>query len=128
MVYELLTGYPLFPILSSTRECVDDCHLLSMIDQLGPLPEHIFSQWPRSNKYFHSDGEPFNSLVSGTEILLIKSPSLETRFHEEKPSEINENEEKIVLDLVLSALSYEPEKRLSAKEMLCHPWFCDEFS
>ena len=99
-----------------------------MIDQLGPLPERIFSQWPRSHKYFRSDGEPFNSLVSGTEIQLIESPSLETRFQEEKSSEINENEEKIVLDLLLSALSYEPENRPSAKEMLYHPWFGDEVS
>lgn len=128
MVYELLTGYALFPILSRTQEHIDDCHLLSMIDQLGPLPERIFSQWPRSHKYFRSDGEPFNSLVSGTEIQLIESPSLETRFQEEKSSEINENEEKIVLDLLLSALSYEPENRPSAKEMLYHPWFGDEVS
>ena len=97
-----------------------------MFDQLGPLPERIISQWPRSHKYFRSDGEPFNSLVGGTKIELIESPSLETRFQEEKSSELNENEEKIVLDLLRSALSYEPEKRPSAKEMLCHPWFCEE--
>lgn len=78
LVYKLFIGYPLFPIFSSTWKCVDKCHLLSIIDQLRSLLEHIFSQWPCSNKYFHSDGQLFNLLVSETKILLIKSPSLET--------------------------------------------------
>lgn len=94
------------------------------MSQLGPLPERIFSQWRCSHKYFRSDGEPFNSLVSGTEIRLIRSTSLKTRFQPEKSSELHENEEKIVLDLLyLRRGMYEPEKRPSAKEMLCMPGF-----
>ena len=109
-----------------SQEETDDSHLLLMISQLGPLPEPLISQWPRSHTYFHPNGEQFNSMVDGSEAELINYDSLETRFREEKSSDINEKEEEIVIDLLRSALRYEPDKRPSAEQLLGHPWFSDQ--
>lgn len=125
-MYELLIGIPLFPIPYMSQEETDDSHLLLMISQLGPLPESLISQWPRSHTYFHPNREQFNSMVDGSEAELINYDSLETRFREEKSSDINEKEEEIVIDLLRSALRYEPDMRPSAEQLLSHPWFSDE--
>lgn len=42
LVYELLTGCALFRVMPDDR---DDCHILMIINQLGPLPDLLFSQW-----------------------------------------------------------------------------------
>ena len=109
-----------------SQEQSDDSHLLLMISQLGPLPEPFISQWPRFHIYFRPNGEQLNSMVDGSEIKLISYNSLETRFQEEKSFEIYKKEEEIVIDLLRSALRYEPDKRPSAEELLSHPWFSDE--
>lgn len=62
LVYELLTGYALFPAMPGEH---DDDHILMIINQLGPLPERLFSQWGRSHKYYRPNGEHFNSTVDG---------------------------------------------------------------
>ena len=89
-----------------------------MISQFGPLPEPFISQWPRFHIYFHPNGEQLNSMVDGSETKLTIYNDL--RF-EEKSFEIDEKEEEIVIDLLQSALRYEPDKRPSAKDLLSHP-------
>ena len=121
-MYELLTGVPLFPVMPDEG---DDCHILMMIDQLGPLPERLLCQWDQSHRYFRSNGEQFNSIVDGPNIELLQADSLETCFHDEKRCEIDANEEESVIDMLKQILRYEPEKRPSAEELLSHPWFAD---
>ena len=89
-----------------------------MISQFGPLPEPFISQWPRFHIYFRPNGEQLNSMVDGSETKLTSYNDL--RF-EEKSFEIDEKEEEIVIDLLQSALRYEPDKGPSAKDLLSHP-------
>ncbi len=89
-----------------------------MISQFGPLQEPFISQWPRFHIYFRPNGEQLNSMVDGSETKLTSYDDL--RF-EEKSFEIDEKEEEIVIDLLQSALRYEPDKRPSAKDLLSHP-------
>lgn len=98
----------------------DDGHILSIIDELRPLPERLFSQWGRSHMYYRSNGEQFNSMVDGPLIELFKCDSVATRFHKEKACEIDDNEEESVIDMLRQILRYEPEKRPCAEELLSH--------
>ena len=103
----------------------DDFHLLEIIDQLGPLPDRLLSQWDRSHLYFRPNGEQFNSMVDqpGNIELLEKDESFETIFHYGKEATIDDKEEELVIDLLRWILRYEPEERPSAEELLSHPWF-----
>lgn len=47
LLYELLTGYSLFHVMPDEH---DDGHILEIIDQLGPLPERLFSKWGQFHK------------------------------------------------------------------------------
>lgn len=122
LVYELLTGYALFPVMPGEH---DDGHILRIIDQLGPLPERLFSQWGRSHKYYRPNGEHFNSAVDGPLTELFNNDSFATSFHKAKACEMDDNEEESVVDMLRQILRYEQEKRPSAKELLSHPWFAD---
>lgn len=122
LAYELLTGRELFPLMPGEG---DDTHILMIIDQLGPLPERLFSQWDRSHRYFRSNGEHFNSIVDGPDIELFHYDSYAARFHAEKLREFDDNEEETVIDTLGQILGYEPEKRPSAEVLLSHPWFAD---
>lgn len=122
ILYELLTGLPLFLIDPGDHV---DCQILSITDQLGPLPARLFSQWDRAHLYYRSNGEQFNSVVDQPFIELEKDEPFETRFHREKACDIDDNEEDSVMDLLRQILRYEPEKRPSAEELLSHPWFAD---
>lgn len=108
-----------------SKDKADDTHLLDMIDRLGPLPEHLFSAWPRSHYYFRPNGKLFNSMVGSKrhEEIILPSESIETVFEQEKPTELDDEEGAIVLNLLRQVFRYEPEKRPSANDVLNHPWF-----
>ena len=74
----------------------DDSHILRIIDELGPLPDRLFSQWDRSHLYFRSNGEQFNSMVDEPRIELFKGVSFATRFRGEKACEIDDKEEELL--------------------------------
>lgn len=129
MIYELLTGLPLFAVangqgINGRNDCNDD-HLLQLTDALGPLPKQLYARWSRSSKYFRADGEMFNSMVNGPP-KISSSGSLENQLKINKSDEIAEEEERVVLDLLLYVLRYEPRERPSAEEILKHPWFGSE--
>lgn len=68
---EQSTGIALFPIHCMSQEQTDDCHLLLMICQLGPLPKLFISHWPRFQIYFRPNRGQFNSMVDGSKTLLF---------------------------------------------------------
>jgi non-specific serine/threonine protein kinase len=53
------------------------------------------------------------------------SDSLEVHFDQNKPSDIDVEEAKVITDLIRKILQYEPAKRPTAEEILKHPWFSD---
>ncbi|KAL8912724.1 MAG: hypothetical protein Q9172_007454 [Xanthocarpia lactea] len=128
LVYELLAGTPLFAVMHMGGQDMDDCdddHLLQMTDIMGPLPEHLFSRWSRSSKYFNDNGELFNSMIDGPPKIIRFGP-LEDQFRKHKSNEIAEEEEGLVLDLLRYVLRYEPKERPSAEDVLKHAWFSSD--
>ena len=113
----MLTGYALFPVMPGEY---DDSHILRIIDQLGPLPERLFSKWGRSHKYYRPNGEHFNSSIDGRRIELFNNDSYATSFHKRKAPKIDDNEEASVIDMLTQILRYEQGKQPSAKELLSH--------
>lgn len=133
LLYEFLIGSCIFntPSLGPSPERqdqIDDGHLLDMIELLGPLPPQLLSKWPRSHKYFHPNGEIFNAIVDGSMEGLLPSESIETAFLLDKPTELDDEEGYVILNLLRSMLNYDPAKRPSAVEILDHPWFKDTVS
>lgn len=130
LLYEFVIGRSLFnlpPILlsSESQNQIDDAHLLEMIELLGPLPSQLLSKWPRSHKYMHPDGEIFNMIVDGSKEELFPIESIETAFVLNKPTEVDDEEGYVILNLLRYILKYDPAKRPSAVEILDHPWFKD---
>lgn len=173
LIYELLTGLPLFSVHKFTRdedERADDDHLLDLNDILEPLPDAWLQQdkWPRASLYFGphrerldpdaSEGNNYdqddreeredqgvgdgdltktNQALGGEgeeveeepEIRNLGkdgpwiAPSLEDKFKENKPDDIDEAEAQMVTSLIRSILKYEPSQRPSAAQVLEHPWF-----
>jgi non-specific serine/threonine protein kinase len=133
LLFEFLTGTPLFLLSwNSTQmeECNDD-HLLQLTDVLGDLPEEYFSRWAHSNKYFgpnrqRIDPDP-NTPITEDEGCFddpeARSEPLETFFHNEKPSDIDEAESSTIISLLRRILQYDPKKRPSAADILQDPWF-----
>ena len=127
LVYELLTGTPLFPVacIGGAQDDMDSCdddHILQMNGVLGPLPEYITSRWSRQSKYFDDEGMLVNSMIDGPPDI-IRWHSLEELFKENKSDEISEEEEGVVLDLLRSIFKYETKERPEAEDLLGHTWF-----
>lgn len=76
-------------------------HFLSMITQLEPLQDSLFSQRTRSHKYFRSNGEQYiiRWLKDLIRVELVSSSSLENRFQNEKSSKINARDADINMNL-----------------------------
>ena len=133
LLYEFVIGRSMFdtpplPPSPDRQDLIDDGHLLDMIELLGPLPSQLLSKWPRSHKYMHPDGELFNVIVDGPMEELLPSESIETVFVLDKPTELDDEEGHVILNLIRSMLNYDSAKRPSAVEILDHPWFKDAVS
>ncbi|KFY13670.1 hypothetical protein V491_06331 [Pseudogymnoascus sp. VKM F-3775] len=65
LLYELITGQPLFMVWSEEKlEKIDDL-MLSFITILGPLPDELYSHWTSSALYFTPEHKLFNCAVGG---------------------------------------------------------------
>jgi serine/threonine protein kinase len=100
-IFEMRNGEPLFESFVFGEEDV----LQSMIGALGPLPKKFLGEeeyeWLRDCK---GDGGELNERVFG-----IKG--------------ISEDEKIALYDFLRHALRYDTDERLTADEMLRHPWF-----
>lgn len=133
LLYEFIISSCLFntpplPPSPDRQDQIDDGYLLHMIELLGPLPPQLLSKWPRSHKYLYPDREIFNVIIDGLMEVLLLSESIETMFGLDKQSELGDEEGYVILNLLRSILNYDPAKRLSAVEILDHPWFKDAVS
>ena len=133
LLYEFVIGRSIFnthplPQSPDRQDQIDDAHLLDMIGLLGPLPLQLLSKWPRFHKYLHPDGEIFNSIVDESIEELLPSESIEAAVVLDKPTELDDEEGYVILNLLRYVLNYDPAKRPSAVEILDHPWFKDAVS
>lgn len=128
LIFEFVAGQPLFltPGYPDEEED-DDNHLLQLHDILGPLPDHLYSRWMRSSRYFDANGVQFNSYLEempqGTDLLDVKGLPLEQFFDSLKPEEMTDDEANDVKSLLRQILQYDASKRPTTKEILQNPWF-----
>nr|AFO69294.1 serine protein kinase [Epichloe gansuensis] len=124
LVFELLTGEPLFCIPGSNYE--DDDHLLSLTARLGALPDGLFKYWKTSLRYFTPDRRLFNCQLGGVpdggEPLMVQQESMEELFDQAEP-DIDKEEGRQVKKLIRWILQYDPAKRPSPADILLDPWF-----
>ncbi|KAH7322406.1 serine protein kinase [Stachybotrys elegans] len=125
LVFELITGQPLFCIPGSDYE--NDDHLLALTAQLGPLPDELYKHWKTSSLYFTPERQIFNCQLGGSaegEPLMLPQTSMEELFDQASP-DIDAEEARKVKDLIRWILQYDSSKRPSPTEILKHPWFCE---
>lgn len=70
LVYQFLTGYPLFIIAGYDKgeaDEADDDHFLQFSSILGPLPRDLLSKWSRSSLYLDTEGRPRDTTLSKRE-------------------------------------------------------------
>lgn len=124
LVFELITGQPLFCIPGSSYE--DDDHLLALTARLGALPDRLFENWKSSALYFTPDRQHFNCQLGGVpeggEPLMVQQTSMEELFDQAEP-DIGEEEGRTVKRLIRWILQYDPAKRPLATDILLDPWF-----
>lgn len=71
------------------------------------LPEHVLATWPRTSTLYT---EPPRS-------------TLEVTSAQEKSRDVGKQESAVVCALLRRMLAYNPDERLTAVELLAHPWF-----
>ncbi|BDD61501.1 hypothetical protein MAP00_006543 [Monascus purpureus] len=124
LVFELITGQPLFCIPGSEYE-IDD-HLLSLTARLGALPDELFRHWKTSSLYFTPERKLFNCKLGGVapeeEPLMVEQTSMEELFDRSEP-DLDDEEAYEVKALIRLILQYDPTKRPSPAQILSNPWF-----
>lgn len=129
LIFELIAGRPLFYVFGPGKDGIDDEHLLEITDRLGQLPDELYSHWKTSSRYYTEDGAKYNCMIGGVpegrEPLMLEQSSMEQAFDKESP-EVTKEEAIDIKTLIRWILQYDPAKRPSAREILCHPWFADE--
>ena len=146
LLYEYLVGLPLFelpPLPSDLDEVRDDDHLIQLSEIIGPLPPYLLQKWPRADKHFGQNGQrkaaarspiseyfkmEYDSGTEDAEVVVGPPPSydpLERIFHERKPTEIDDEEEGTIVELLRQILRHDPRERPSASDLLGHSWFKD---
>lgn len=114
MIFELITGDFLFEPRKGDTYSKNDDHMAQIIELLGKMPKKFAIAGRYSKKYFHKNGQLRR--IKGLQFWPLKNVLMEKyRFKEHEAQGIN--------DFLLPMLTYEPEKRATAKEMLEHDWF-----
>ncbi|KAJ5197029.1 hypothetical protein N7449_007508 [Penicillium cf. viridicatum] len=93
------------------------------IDVLGPMPSEWWQHWEARSRFFDQHGYPMESYKEN------KWPSLEESFEtgvqkwrRKMGGEIEEDEKVAFLDLMRRMLSFRPEERPTAEEVLMSDW------
>ena len=150
LIFELLTDQKLFTVDhlggDDWDECINDEHLIQLTEILQPLPDSLRAEWIRASQYYGPDGErldagsdddmeDFDSSLEGEADVEEDAPvplatpprfdSLETRFREAKPPDIDAREETETVLFLRRILQHDPSQRPSAADLLKDPWFQD---
>jgi non-specific serine/threonine protein kinase len=143
IMFGLLTNNVLFELFAFTgqRNTIDDDHLLQLSEISGPLPEDMLAKWSRRSLYFGPGGNRLNTSPFDFDDSPIGQamrtrskarldppaplPSLEDKFHECRPSDIDATEAKEIASLLRDILCIDPLQRPSAAQLLRRSWFRD---
>jgi serine/threonine protein kinase len=118
VVFELLTGFTLFEPDDFPLNR-DIHHLFLMEKTLGPIPIHMKKSSNRSRFLFDKTR---NYHINN--VMPFDPSPLKERLV--KQFLFNEKEADEIYDFLLCGLIYEPSERLTAREMLEHPWLKDD--
>ena len=113
IIYELITGDFLFNPESGPNFCKNDSHLAKFIEICGKMPKNFIERGENWKKYFDRNGK----LKRIGEIPHINLKNILVQKHK-----LKENEAQALWDFLKPMLEYFPEKRISARELLRHPW------
>jgi len=113
MIFELLTGDFLFEPRKGYYYDKDDDHLAQMIELLGPMPKNFALSGKNSKRFFDSTGHLRR--IRGLNYWPLHRVLTEKYRFMPKEAEG-------LADFLSSMLSWYPEKRATAQEMLEHPW------
>ena len=113
MVFELATGDFLFDPRKGDTYSKNDDHLAQIIELVGKMPKNFALSGSNSMKYFNKNGK-LKRIRKLVYYPLIKI--LTEKYH------FKENEAKALNDFIMPMLEYYPNKRITARELLRHPW------
>ena len=113
IIYELITGEFLFMPISGDDFCKNDSHLCKFMEICGKMPKNFVERGLVSKKYFDKNGK----LKRIKEVRHLSLKNILVKKHY-----IKENEAQALVDFLMPMLEYYPEKRISARELLKHPW------
>jgi serine/threonine protein kinase len=113
IIFELVTGDFLFNPTSSEEFCKNDSHLCKFMEICGKMPKNFVERGIFSKKYFDKKGKL--KRMGDVRHLSLKN-ILVKKYH------IKENEAQALVSFLMPMLEYYPEKRISARELLKHPW------
>ena len=113
IVFELITGDFLFNPNTGEEFCKNDSHLCKFMEICGKMPKNFVERGLLSKKYFDKKGKL--KRIKDVRHLSLKN-ILVQKHH------IKENEAQALVDFLMPMLEYYPEKRISARKLLRHPW------
>ena len=113
MVFELATGDFLFEPRKGDTYSKNDDHLAQIIELVGKMPKNFALSGSYSMKYFNKNGK-LKRIRKLVYYPLIKV--LTEKYH------FKEKEAKALSDFIMPMLEYYPNKRITARELLRHPW------
>jgi serine/threonine protein kinase len=134
LIYELLTGSPLFYVErmegSEWEEQAKDKHLIQITEVLQPLPNKLLSKWRRVGSYYTTQGDRLDT-DSDDETTETSSPlasseryhPLEVKFMEKRPADMDDKEVAEVSRIIRMVLRPDPSERVSAAQLLNEAWF-----
>ncbi|KAL3476675.1 kinase-like protein [Aspergillus californicus] len=126
---EIRTGSPLFSLFDDDK----DEYLFNVVQTFGPFPEPWWStSWEQRRTIFPDEPRSpstreLRTLRRVLSRVVVCAPK-PTPSGEDEFVYIPEEEQKVFADLLEKMFQYDIEKRLSAEEVLQHPWFSMEFN
>lgn len=113
-LYELLTGKILFNPDDYDASNIDKHQLYLIVKRLGMIPKHMIEKCPKRELFFSSDRKS----VRG-----YKNVQYESLVSELLTKETRKNKKYVqLIDLIVKLLKIDPEKRISSKEVMTHPF------
>ncbi|KAL4864903.1 hypothetical protein BDV12DRAFT_200622 [Aspergillus spectabilis] len=134
LVFEFISGITLFGLYDyPITNITDEMHFIDMYNILG-LPEDQAlrdRQWPGWRKFFGLNGEPVNHYIRKrdrdvNDRGLPTSHTLETLLEEALEEHFSAEELVTTKQLLRGLLEFDPEKRLTSKEVMEHKWFAEQ--